>query len=104
MIVTAMAAWTASTRGMAVGEAKGESTDSASTAAPTESVAAPVTEMRPFMPTRTPGVMSPWTASSAAMSAKPPATTTVRASFCLAPAIMRKTAAAIATRAVTPTP
>ncbi len=59
MIVTAMAAWTASTRGMAVGEAKGESTDSASTAAPTESVAAPVTEMRPFMPTRTPGVMSP---------------------------------------------
>ena len=56
------------------------------------------------MPTRTPGVMSPWTASSAAMSAKPPATTTVRASFCLAPAIMRKTAAAIATRAVTPTP
>ena len=27
--------------------------------------------------------MSPWTASSAAMSAKPPATTTVRASFCL---------------------
>ena len=89
---------------MAVGAAKGESTESASTAAPTESVAAPVTEMRPFMPTRTPGVMSPWTASRAAMSAKPPATTTVRASFCLAPAIMRKTAAAIATRAVTPTP
>jgi hypothetical protein len=76
-IATASTPWTARTRGIAVGLAKGDSTESASTAAPTESVAAPVTEMSPFMPTSTPGVMSPWTARSAAMSANPPATTTV---------------------------
>ena len=61
------------------GPTNGGSAASVITAAPTGSVAAPVTAIRPFGPRITPGVESPCTARSAAMSAKPPPTITVRA-------------------------
>ena len=58
--------------------------------APTGSVAAPVSAMTPLLPTSTPGVTSPCTASSAAMIVKPPAMTTVRASPRRAPIVIRR--------------
>jgi len=71
---------------------------------PTGSVAAPVRAINPFGPTSIPGVTRPWTASSAAISAKPPPTITVRESRSRAPTLVSTTAAAVATSALTPTP
>ena len=80
------------------------SPDNARTAAPTGSVAAPVSAITPFCPTSTPGVISPCTVSSIAITENPPPTTTVRASPARAPAVVSATAATVATMALTPTP
>ena len=64
-----------------------------SIAAPTGSVAAPVSAITPLLPTSTPGVMMPWTARSAAIVVKP-ARITIRASLRRAALVSRTTAAA----------
>ena len=99
----ASTACTAMTRGIARADAKSGNADSAITMPPTGSVAAPVTAIRPLLPTSIPGVTSPCTASSAAISEKPPPTITVRVSPRRAPATVIATAATVVTRAVTPT-
>ncbi len=76
----------------------------ASTAAPTGSVAPPVRAITPLLPTSTPGVTRPCTASSTAMTVKPPPTRTVRASPRLAPTDISRSARTAAASALTPTP
>ena len=63
-----------------------------------------VTETTPFCPTRIPGVAGPWSASSAAITAKALPTRTVRTSERLAPATVSAIAAPAVTLAVKPTP
>ena len=77
-------------------------TASASTPPPTGRVAAPAKATRPFIPTRNPGVISPWMQSSAAIDENAVPIRTDRASPRRAPETVRTTAAAAARPALMP--
>ena len=89
---------------MSLGRRRAGRADSASTAAPTGSVAPPVKATTPFMPIRTPGVAMPCSARSAAMTENAVPTRIVRLSRRFAPANVRASAATAAASAVRPTP
>ena len=67
--------------------------------APTGSVAAPVSETTPFISTMKPGLASPWTTSSEAITVNAVPTRTARASPPRQPPNERATPAAVATSA-----
>jgi hypothetical protein len=96
--------WRRSRRRTPRGRRSDGSAESASTAPPIGSVAAPVKPTSPLYGRMIPGVASPCRASSAAITVKAVPSRTVRPSLRRAPSIVSANAAAVAATAVRPTP
>ena len=103
-IASRSTAWRTSRRPTPRGRRSEGSAESASTAPPTGSVAAPVKPTSPLYGRMIPGVASPCSASRAAITVNAVPSRTVRPSFRRAPTIVSATAARVAATAVRPTP